>query len=157
MSKLNFLELKEQMQIIDMNTYLPDDILTKVDRASMANGLEVRVPFLDENLVKLTWSMNSKDKSSKKLLKNILYKYVPKNLVSRPKMGFSVPLEKWLKGPLKDWADDLLQKNNLNENYVDAYKIRKKWTEHISGSRNWQYQLWPVLIYQSWKKYLKFY
>ena len=157
MSKLNFLELKEQMQIIDMNTYLPDDILTKVDRASMANGLEVRVPFLDENLVKLTWSMNSKDKSSKKLLKNILYKYVPKNLVSRPKMGFSVPLEKWLKGPLKDWADDLLQKNNLNENYVDAHKIRKKWTEHISGSRNWQYQLWPVLIYQSWKKYLKFY
>ena len=156
-NKLTFLELKEQMQIIDMNTYLPDDILTKVDRASMAQGLEVRVPFLEKNLVKLALSMKSKDKNSKKLLKNILYKHVPKKLLSRPKMGFSVPLEKWLKGPLKDWANDLLQKNNLDENNLDASKIRKKWNEHLSGDRNWQYHLWPVLIYQSWKKSLSSY
>ena len=154
-NKIDFLDLREQMQIIDINTYLPDDILAKVDRASMSCGLEVRVPFLEKDLLKLTWTLDSENKNSKKLLKNILYKYVPKKFLSRPKMGFSVPLEKWLKGPLKDWANDLLQKKDLNENYIDADKIRKKWNEHLSGNRNWQYQLWPVLIYQSWKRSLK--
>ena len=140
------------MQLIDMNSYLPDDILTKVDRASMAYGLEVRVPYLDKELVKFVWSINSKNKESKRLLKNILYKHVPKKLVSRPKMGFSVPLGNWLKGPLKEWANDLIKKRKLDNNNIDSNKIIKKWNEHISGKRNWQYQLWPILVYQSWKE-----
>ena len=150
--KISFLNVNEQMQLIDMNSYLPDDILTKVDRASMAYGLEVRVPYLDKELVKFVWSINSKNKESKRLLKNILYKHVPKKLVSRPKMGFSVPLGNWLKGPLKEWANDLIKKRKLDNNNIDSNKIIKKWNEHISGKRNWQYQLWPILVYQSWKE-----
>ena len=100
-------------QLIDIKNYLPDDILTKVDRASMAYGLEVRVPYLEKELVELIWSKNLSNKGSKKILKNILYKYIPKNLIERPKMGFSIPLEEWLKGPLKEWASDLLQKKEL--------------------------------------------
>ena len=137
---------------MDMNNYLPDDILTKVDRASMNFGLEVRVPYLDKDLVKFVWSIDSQKKDSKKILKNILYKYIPKKLVSRPKMGFSVPLNDWLKGPLKDWASELIKKENLIKNNIDADKVLLKWNEHISGKRNWQYKLWPILIYQSWKQ-----
>ena len=140
------------MQLMDMNNYLPDDILTKVDRASMNFGLEVRVPYLDKDLVKFVWSIDSQKKDSKKILKNILYKYIPKKLVSRPKMGFSVPLNDWLKGPLKDWASELIKKENLIKNNIDADKVLLKWNEHISGKRNWQYKLWPILIYQSWKQ-----
>ena len=142
------------MQLMDINNYLPGDILTKVDRASMSCGLEVRVPYLEKNLVEFMWSVNSKEKNSKKILKSILYKYVPKNLMERPKMGFSVPLEKWLKSSLKDWASDLLQKKELENNNINSRIVIKKWEEHLSGKRNWQYQLWPILIYQSWKKSL---
>ncbi|MBH71527.1 MAG: asparagine synthase (glutamine-hydrolyzing) [Pelagibacteraceae bacterium] len=148
----SFLNITEQMQLMDMNNYLPDDILTKVDRASMNFGLEVRVPYLDKDLVKFVWSIDSQKKDSKKILKNILYKYIPKKLVSRPKMGFSVPLNDWLKGPLKDWASELIKKENLIKNNIDADKVLLKWNEHISGKRNWQYKLWPILIYQSWKQ-----
>ena len=150
----SFLDLPEKMQLIDMNNYLPDDILTKVDRASMSCGLEVRVPYLEKNLVEFVGSIDSQNKNSKKILKEILYKYVPKKLISRPKMGFSVPLEKWLKDSLKDWANELLQKKELENNHIDSKIIIKKWKEHLSGKRNWQYQLWPVLIYQSWKRSL---
>ena len=149
-----FLDLPEQMQLIDINNYLPDDILTKVDRASMSCGLEVRVPYLEKNLVEFVGSIDSQNKNSKKILKEILYKYVPKKLISRPKMGFSVPLEKWLKDSLKDWANELFQKKELENNHIDSKIIIKKWKEHLSGKRNWQYQLWPVLIYQSWKRSL---
>ena len=154
LNEKSFLDLTEQMQLMDINNYLPDDILTKVDRASMSCGLEVRVPYLEKNLVEFMWSVNSKEKNSKKILKNILYKYVPKNLLERPKMGFSVPLEKWLKSSLKDWASDLLQKKELENNNINSRIVIKKWEEHLSGKRNWQYQLWPILIYQSWKKSL---
>ena len=150
----SFLDLPDKMQLIDMNNYLPDDILTKVDRASMSCGLEVRVPYLEKNLVEFVGSIDSQNKNSKKILKEILYKYVPKKLISRPKMGFSVPLEKWLKDSLKDWANELLQKKELENNHIDSKIIIKKWKEHLSGKRNWQYQLWPVLIYQSWKRSL---
>ena len=154
LNEKSFLDLTEQMQLMDINNYLPGDILTKVDRASMSCGLEVRVPYLEKNLVEFMWSVNSKEKNSKKILKSILYKYVPKNLMERPKMGFSVPLEKWLKSSLKDWANDLLQKKELENNNINSRVIIKKWKEHLSGKRNWQYQLWPILIYQSWKKSL---
>ena len=150
----SLLDLAEQMQLIDINNYLPDDILTKVDRASMSCGLEVRVPYLEKDLAEFVWSIDSRNKSSKKILKNILYKYVPEKLMKRPKMGFSVPLEKWLKSSLKDWANDLLQKKELENNHINSKIIIEKWKEHLSGKRNWQYQLWPILIYQSWKKSL---
>ena len=148
------LDFSEQMQLIDINNYLPDDILTKVDRASMSCGLEVRVPYLEKNLAEYVTSVDSKNKNSKKILKNILYKYVPKKLFSRPKMGFSIPLDTWLKGPLKEWANELLQKKELENNYIDSKIVLQKWNEHLTEKRNWQYQLWPILIYQSWKNSL---
>ena len=153
-NNINFLDIKEQMQIMDMQTYLTDDILTKVDRASMFYGLEVRVPFLEENIAKYIWHYNflSKNKDSKHYLKKILYKYVPKKLVNRPKMGFAIPLEKWLKGPLRSWAENLLEKKKLEDGYLNSTNIINKWSEHISGKRNWQYPIWTILIYQSWKE-----
>ena len=150
----SFLDLSEQMQLLDINNYLPDDILTKVDRASMSCGLEVRVPYLNKDLAEFVWLLDPKKKRSKKILKNVLYKYVPEEIMKRPKMGFSVPLEKWLKSSLKEWASELLQKKELEDNYINSKVIIEKWKEHLSGKRNWQYQLWPVLIYQSWKKNL---
>ena len=147
-------DFSEQMQLIDINNYLPDDILTKVDRASMSCGLEVRVPYLEKNLAEYITSVDSKNKNTKKVLKNILYKYVPKKLFSRPKMGFSIPLDTWLKGPLKEWANELLQKKELENNYIDSKIVLQKWNEHLKEKRNWQYQLWPILIYQSWKRSL---
>ena len=150
----SFLDLSEQMQLLDINNYLPDDILTKVDRASMSCGLEVRVPYLNKDLAEFVWLLDPKKKRSKKILKNVLYKYVPEEIMKRPKMGFSVPLEKWLKSSLKEWASELLQKKELEDNYINSKVIIEKWKEHLSGKRNWQYQLWPVLIYQLWKKNL---
>ena len=150
----SFLDLSEQMQLLDINNYLPDDILTKVDRASMSCGLEVRVPYLNKDLAEFVWLLDPKKKRSKKILKNVLYKYVPEEIMKRPKMGFSVPLQKWLKSSLKEWASELLQKKELEDNYINSKVIIEKWKEHLSGKRNWQYQLWPVLIYQLWKKNL---
>ena len=149
----HFLDMKDQMQIIDMNTYLVDDILTKVDRASMAVGLEVRVPFIEENIFKYAWHYNflKKNRESKFFLKKILQKYIPKNLIDRPKMGFAIPLAKWLRGPLRDWAEDLLMKKKLDDGYLNSKIIMEKWKEHVSGKRNWHYAIWTVLVYQSWK------
>ena len=148
----SFLNETENMQIIDLITYLPDDILVKVDRASMAFGLETRIPFLDEKIVEFAFSLPSNEKLSKKILKKILYKSIPKKIVSRPKMGFSIPLDKWLKKQLRDWAENLLQEKKLKESELDSKKIRLKWSEHLSGKRNWQYPLWTVLVYQSWRE-----
>ena len=120
----------------------------------MSCGLEVRVPYLEKNLAEYITSVDSKNKNTKKVLKNILYKYVPKKLFSRPKMGFSIPLDTWLKGPLKEWANELLQKKELENNYIDSKIVLQKWNEHLKEKRNWQYQLWPILIYQSWKRSL---
>ena len=148
----SFLNETENMQIIDLITYLPDDILVKVDRASMAFGLETRIPFLDEKIVEFAFSLPSNEKLSKKILKKILYKSIPKKIVSRPKMGFSIPLDKWLKKQLRDWAENLLQEKKLEKSELDSKKIRLKWSEHLSGKRNWQYPLWTVLVYQSWRE-----
>ncbi|SFV60112.1 Asparagine synthetase [glutamine-hydrolyzing] [hydrothermal vent metagenome] len=152
---INFNEVNsiEEMMLSDQQHYLADDILTKVDRASMAVSLETRAPFLDYRIVefshKIPLAIHSKNNQSKYLLREILYDFVPKNLIDRPKMGFSVPIEYWLRNELKDWADSLLQKNKLNE-YFDADIILKKFSEHLSGKRNWQYQLWNVLMFMSW-------
>lgn len=149
------LHFAERMMYWDTAGYLPDDILVKVDRAAMSVSLETRAPFLDHRVVELAWrlplSMKLRDGFGKWVLRQLLYKRMPRGLVERPKSGFAVPLDSWLRGPLRDWAEPLLDGARLRrENYLRPEPIVKAWREHLSGRRNRQHLLWNVLMFQSW-------
>jgi asparagine synthase (glutamine-hydrolysing) len=153
----NDLSPLDKMINADIRSYLPGDLLVKADIATMSNSLELRSPLLDVNVVE--WGLSLPDNfrirglETKRLLKDVARSLVSAELIDRPKMGFGIPLEAWLRGPLKEWADDLLNEKAIKESgMLNPKGVKQKWEEHISGKRNWHYQLWAILMFQAWFK-----
>ncbi len=148
-------EERELMALLDIITYLPDDILTKVDRASMAVALEARVPILDHRVVEISFRLPGRFKhrngTGKLILRHLLYRYLPKDLVDRPKMGFGIPLGDWIRGPLREWAEELLSPHRIrSQGYLRQETVSRIWEEHVTGKCNHQYTLWNILMFQAW-------
>lgn len=149
------LTYEEWMMFVDSQTYMMDDILTKVDRAAMGVSLETRIPFLDHRIFDLAWSLPLRykvnDGQGKSLLRDLAYRYIPRSMLDRPKKGFSVPLAYWLRGPLKEWACELLNNQKIKQQgFLNIDLVSQYWREHQSGKRNWHYTLWSVLMFQAW-------
>lgn len=153
----DFQPFQQVMMAVDFKTYMADDILVKVDRAAMANSLETRAPFLDHRVISEAWSMpfdfKARDGVGKWPLRQILYKYVPQELIDRPKMGFGIPIGEWMRGPLREWAEAQINPERLRrEQIFNPEAIAEIWAEHLSGERNWQHVLWNVFMFQSWQE-----
>ena len=146
---------EHRMMIWDSLTYLPDDILTKVDRAAMGVSLETRIPFLDYRVAELAWRLPLDTKinngETKWPIRQVLYKYVPKDLIERPKAGFAIPVGQWIRGPLREWAADLLNEERiLREGYFNPELVQQLWQQHLSGKYDWTPRLWAILMFQAW-------
>jgi len=151
------LSFRELMMFLDLTAYLPDDILVKVDRATMGVSLESRAPFIDHRVAEFAWGLPIDYKMngniSKWILRQVLYRYVPQKLLDRPKMGFGLPIDVWLRRELRDWAEDLLNVSTITQQGIfNPAPIQKMWREHLKGDRNWQFKLWDILMFQAWYK-----
>jgi asparagine synthase (glutamine-hydrolysing) len=153
-------EVIESIMTVDTESYLPDDILVKVDRASMACSLEARAPLLDHRLFELVRSMplqfQLQGTRGKLLLRSVLNEFVPESLIDRPKTGFGIPIDSWLRGPLRDWAEELMNPARLSsEGFFNVASVRDVWEQHLRGSRQGHYLIWDVLMFQSWLDHQK--
>jgi asparagine synthase (glutamine-hydrolysing) len=151
----SFPDLLHRMMCQDFSTYLPDEVLVKVDRAAMAVSLETRIPLLDHRIVEFAWSLpvsfKQRGQQGKWLLRQALYRYVPARLVERPKQGFAAPIEQWLRKELRPWAEELLDESRLRrEGFFQERTISRKWNEHLHGDGDWGRPLWNVLMFQAW-------